>query len=68
MMAFIGTTAVGGVAVPMNAWWTTEELDYGFADSGAKIVVADRARVERLLPIVEKARPANHRDRRLQCA
>lgn len=54
MMAFIGTTAVGGVAVPMNAWWTTEELDYGFADSGARIVVADRARVKRLLPIAKK--------------
>jgi long-chain acyl-CoA synthetase len=54
MMAFIGTTAVGGVAVPMNAWWTTEELDYGFADSGAKIVVADRTRVERLVPIIRK--------------
>lgn len=54
MMAFIGTTAVGGVAVPMNAWWTTEELDYGFADSGARIVVADRARVKRLLPVAKK--------------
>jgi len=54
MMAFIGITAVGAVAVPMNAWWTTEELDYGFADSGAKVVVADRARVERLLPLVGK--------------
>jgi len=54
MMAFIGATSVGGVAVPMNAWWTTGELDYGFADSGAKVVVADRARVERLLPLVEK--------------
>ena len=54
MMAFIGVTSVGGVAVPMNAWWTTEELDYGFADSGAKIVVADRARVERLAPIAKK--------------
>jgi len=54
MMAFIGSTAVGGVAVPMNAWWTTEELDYGFADSGARIVVADRARVERLAPIMKK--------------
>ena len=42
MMAFIGITSVGGVSVPMNAWWTTEELDYGFEDSGAKIVVADR--------------------------
>ncbi len=54
MMAFIGITSVGGVAVPMNGWWTTEELDYGFTDSGAKIVVADRARVQRLTPIVEK--------------
>ena len=54
LMAFIGITSVGGVAVPMNAWWTTEELDYGFADSGAKIVVADRARVERLVPIIKK--------------
>ena len=54
MMAFIGATSVGAVAVPMNAWWTTEELDYGFADSGANIVVADRDRVERLAPIAEK--------------
>jgi len=54
LMAFMGAVAVGAVAVPMNAWWTTEELDYGFADSGAKIVVADRSRVERLAPIAEK--------------
>ena len=54
MMAFIGATSVGAVAVPMNAWWTTEELDYGFADSGARVVVADRSRVERLLPIAAK--------------
>ena len=54
MMAFIGITAVGGVAVPMNAWWTTEELDYGLADSGASIVVADRTRIERLAPIARK--------------
>ena len=54
MMSFIAATSVGAVAVPMNGWWTTEELDYGFADSGAKIVVADRARVERLLPIAAR--------------
>jgi long-chain acyl-CoA synthetase len=54
MMAFIAITAVGGVAVPMNAWWTTKELDYGIADSGATVVVADRARAERLAPIVGK--------------
>ena len=54
LMAFIAITSVGAVAVPMNAWWTTEELDYGFADSGATVVVADRARAERLAPITKK--------------
>ncbi|MDZ7784139.1 MAG: class I adenylate-forming enzyme family protein [Halioglobus sp.] len=51
MMAFIAITSIGAVAVPMNAWWTTEELDYGFEDSGATVVVADRERVKRLVPI-----------------
>jgi long-chain acyl-CoA synthetase len=54
MMAFIAATSSGAVAVPMNAWWTTEELDYGFEDSGAKVVVADRARIERLQPIAAR--------------
>ncbi len=54
LMAMIAITSIGAVAVPMNAWWTTEELDYGIADSGATVVVADRARVERLIPIVKK--------------
>jgi long-chain acyl-CoA synthetase len=54
LMAFMGSTAAGAVAVPMNSWWTTEELDYGFEDSGAKVVVADRARITQLLPIAEK--------------
>jgi acyl-CoA synthetase (AMP-forming)/AMP-acid ligase II len=54
MMSFIGALSVGAVAVPMNAWWTTEELDYGFGDSGARVVVADRQRIERLLPIAAK--------------
>ncbi|MCB1703875.1 MAG: AMP-binding protein [Halioglobus sp.] len=54
MMAMIAITSIGAVAVPMNAWWTTEELDYGMADSGATVVVADRARVERLAPIAKK--------------
>ena len=54
LMAFIGSTAAGAVAVPMNSWWTTQELDYGFEDSGAKVVVADRARIEQLMPIAEK--------------
>jgi long-chain acyl-CoA synthetase len=51
MMAFIAALSVGAVAVPMNAWWTTEELDYGLRDSGARIVVADGQRMARLQPL-----------------
>jgi len=54
MLAFIATLSIGAVAVPMNAWWTTEELDYGFADSGARVVVADGERIARLVPIAAR--------------
>lgn len=54
LMAFIAITSVGATAVPMNGWWTTPELDYGIADSGARVVIADRDRIERLLPIAQK--------------
>jgi acyl-CoA synthetase (AMP-forming)/AMP-acid ligase II len=46
--AFIGIMHLGAVAVPMNAWWTAEELDYGLRDSGARLVMADEARARRL--------------------
>ena len=51
MIAFMAILSVGAVAVPMNAWWTTEELDYGLRDSGATLVIADRQRIERLQPL-----------------
>jgi acyl-CoA synthetase (AMP-forming)/AMP-acid ligase II len=52
MIGFIAVLSVGAVAVPMNAWWTTEELDYGLRDSGARVILADRQRIERLEPLV----------------
>ena len=51
MMAFIAALSIGAVAVPMNAWWTTEELEYGLKDCGARVVFADRQRMERLAPL-----------------
>ncbi|MEM7268448.1 MAG: class I adenylate-forming enzyme family protein [Pseudomonadota bacterium] len=47
---FMGIVNVGAVAVLVNAWWTTEELTYGFEDSGAKLVFADGPRLERIAP------------------
>jgi long-chain acyl-CoA synthetase len=54
MMTFIAALSIGAVAVPMNAWWTTEELDYGLEDCGARVVIGDRDRFQRLLPLQEK--------------
>ena len=49
--AFMGITAMGAIAVAVNAWWSGEELRYGIEDSGLKILFADRERTERLLDL-----------------
>ncbi|MBL4767261.1 MAG: acyl--CoA ligase [Rhodobacteraceae bacterium] len=45
--------SIGAVIVFVNAWWTTQELDYALKDSQAKTIFADGMRVERLLPLVK---------------
>jgi long-chain acyl-CoA synthetase len=50
--SFAAVTSIGAIAVAMNAWWTTDELAYGLRDSGAKVLVADHERVERVLPLL----------------
>ncbi len=54
MMAFLGAAMAGAVVVPMNGWWTTEELEYGLEDCGATIVVADPARAARFQPFADR--------------
>ena len=48
VMAFWATITVGAVAVPLNAWWTGEELAYGLADSGTRVVFVDEERQGRI--------------------
>ena len=48
VVAFWAAAAVGAVVVPLNAWWTGPELAYGIEDSGSKLVVLDRERLDRL--------------------
>ena len=51
ILSFMAVTALGAVAVPMNAWWTSEELKYGLQDSGARVVVVDQQRMDRVKPL-----------------
>ncbi len=50
-VAFWATVAAGAVVVPLNAWWTGPELEYGLSDSGTKLLFCDGERAERLAAI-----------------
>jgi acyl-CoA synthetase (AMP-forming)/AMP-acid ligase II len=49
-VAFFAITALGAIAVPLNAWWTGQELAYGLADSGAKVLICDAERRDQIAP------------------
>ena len=48
VIAYVAIVHMGAVCIPMNAWWTAEEMSYGIADSGARLVIADEERARRL--------------------
>jgi long-chain acyl-CoA synthetase len=52
-MSFWGTVDVGGVLVGLNGWWKTDEIVYGLEDSGARVLVADARRFERIADLVD---------------
>ncbi len=47
-LAFWATVNSGAILVGLNGWWKTDEIIYGLNDSGAKILVADRGRFDRI--------------------
>jgi long-chain acyl-CoA synthetase len=49
-MAFWAITAAGAVVVPLNAWWTGSELQYGLMDSQTSVVFVDAERLQRIRP------------------
>ena len=51
ILAFTAITSLGAIAVAMNALWQAEELEYGLVNCGAKVLIADQERLERLAQI-----------------
>lgn len=47
-LTFWGTVTGGAILVGLNGWWKADEIVYGLQDSGAKVLVADRKRFERI--------------------
>jgi long-chain acyl-CoA synthetase len=54
VMAFWAAQALGAVAVTLNAWWTAPELRYALEDSGARLVVVDGEREERMAEMLDE--------------
>jgi long-chain acyl-CoA synthetase len=48
VVAFWAAAQIGAVVVPLNAWWTANELEYGLEDSGSAVLIADKERAERM--------------------
>lgn len=51
LILMLAISATGATVVFLNAWWTTQELDYALRDSNAKLVFSDGPRTERLKPL-----------------
>jgi len=49
-VAFFAITGIGAICVPLNAWWTGSELEYGLGNSGAKVLICDSERFDRIAP------------------
>jgi len=47
---FFAVTAIGAICVPLNAWWTGQELAFGLQNSGAKMLICDSERWDRIAP------------------
>jgi acyl-CoA synthetase (AMP-forming)/AMP-acid ligase II len=56
-VAFFAAAVTGAIVVPLNAWWTGEELAFGLADSGAAVLICDAERWDRISPY-KKEMPA----------
>jgi long-chain acyl-CoA synthetase len=54
IISFAAITSIGAISVSMNSWWTEGEMDFALEDSGAKVLIADDARLVRSLATCER--------------
>jgi len=48
MIAFCAATSIGAIAVGMNALWQPHEMEYALNHCGARVLFADKERLDRL--------------------
>ncbi len=48
VVSFFAPMSLGAVSVALNAWWSSDELEYGLTDCGAKVLIVDEERLQRI--------------------
>ena len=46
--AFLAPVCLGAATSPLNGWWSGPEMEYALTDSGAKVLIADKQRMDRI--------------------
>jgi long-chain acyl-CoA synthetase len=59
-LTFWATVSMGAILVGLNGWWKSDEILYGLQDSGAKVLVADAKRFERVADRLDEAPDLTH--------
>lgn len=60
VVVFWACALLGAIAVPLNAWWKTDELEFGLADSASRVLVADKKRIELVRPVLDALPELEH--------
>jgi long-chain acyl-CoA synthetase len=54
LIAFLAITSAGGVAIPLNALWGTDELEYAIKDADCTVLICDPERLNLCSPFMNK--------------
>lgn len=46
--SFVAITSIGAIAVPLNAWWVADEIEYAAHDAGCSVIICDEERLARI--------------------
>src|SRR3954471_7438055 len=60
VVVFWACAVLGAVCVPLNAWQKGEELQFAIDDSGAKVVIADRKRIDTIMTVIDSLPALEH--------
>ena len=59
-LTFWATVSNGAILVGLNGWWKADEILYGLQDSGARVLIADAKRFERVADRLGEAPELTH--------